>query len=69
MLQRLDYKPLFWPGVSGAPFTEEELTRFEAEGLQKRQEVLAKADPKELERRKPQEQLLQIIRERNSVRR
>jgi hypothetical protein len=69
MLQDLGYRPLYWPAVPSTPFTREQLTGFEAEASLKRQHVLEKADPDELERRKPQEQLLAAIRERNTVRR
>jgi len=64
MLEQLDYKTMFWPCVSSAPFSARETDGFKLEDESLRKRVLAETDPEDIRRRKPQEELLQRIKSR-----
>ncbi|HYC84073.1 MAG TPA: sulfotransferase, partial [Chryseosolibacter sp.] len=61
MLVKLGYKPLYWPDVPAEPFTTEEIEGFRIEDNILKHQILAKADPEELKRREPQEELFRRI--------
>lgn len=64
MLHRLNYQTHFWPNLPDTKFTLEDIAGFKREDEELAKKVLSKATPDELERRKPQEKLLQSIKSR-----
>lgn len=62
LLHQLGYKSLFWNNDFGECFEEKELEQFRVEGANNYQHVIDKAEPTEIARRKPQEELLLRIR-------
>lgn len=64
VLHELGYQTMFWPDVPQQSFTSEELRHFKEVAGKQYKHVLGTAEQEELERRKPQEQLLRDIMSR-----
>lgn len=64
VLDSLGYEAIFWPDVSREPFTAAELVSFQHAAGEEYSKVMHNAGQEELERRKPQEDLLQRILKR-----
>ena len=67
VLHALGYETIFWPNVSQEPFTGSELESFQHAAGEEYLKVIHNAGSDELERRKPQEDLLQRILNRSAV--
>jgi hypothetical protein len=67
VLDQLGYKGMFWPETPVGPFSKEQLNKFKKEGEIQLHRVIEKATPEELQRRKPQEELLKKIESRTSI--
>jgi len=67
VLQELGYKPMFWPDAPVAKFYEKDLEKFKKENEIQYHKVLEKAEPEELKRRQPQEELLTKIKNRKKM--
>ena len=61
MLHQLGYAPMFWPDLPANGFSQEELAKFKEESEVQYHKVLEHAGAEDLDRRKPQEDLLQQI--------
>lgn len=61
VLSELGYENIFWPNVSQAPFTADELADFMHAAEERYEEVIHDAEQGELERRIPQELLMKEI--------
>ena len=64
VLDQLGYKPMFWPDSPVAPFSETELQKFSEESKIQYGKVIETAEPEELKKRRPQEELLLKIKDR-----
>jgi hypothetical protein len=64
MLERLGYKTIHWPNVSQEEFTKDDIKSFEYEDKMLNEKVLVESEPEELDRRRPQEELLYWIKAR-----
>lgn len=60
-LMALGYETIFWPDITQEPFTVTELESFKLAAAQEYRNVIHQAGSDELERRKPQEDLLKQI--------
>jgi len=67
VLDELGYQNMIWPNVSQVPFTGSELAQFKHVAEEQYEHVINTAEHEELERRKPQEQLLKEIMARPSL--
>jgi hypothetical protein len=67
MLIKLGYKTICRPDLPSGDFTREEIETFYAEDKIAVRKILAQADPYELNRRKPQEELLNQIKARKTT--
>lgn len=63
-LHQLGYAPLFWPDISANGFSERELAKFKAESEAQYHKVLEQVEIEDLNRRKPQVELLHQIMSR-----
>lgn len=66
VLNELGYQNMIWPNVPKAPFTADELAHFKHVAEEQYEYVVNSAEHEELERRRPQEELLRKIMARLS---